>query len=493
MGSANGRTVSLADDGPLSIGIDLGTSSLKAVAVTVDGAVVARASHGYPTSREAPGGAEQRPADWINACDRALDDLGRTTDPTRWGAIGLTAMLPTLVSLDDQLREVGPAITWEDGRAEPDAERMLDHLGADAVYRSTGQRLDGRYLLPMHLRRSRERPDATRILGAKDHLLHILTGELATDPSTAAGYGCFDLRTGAWNDRIVATAGLPRLPDVVPSSTAFALRAEHAERWGCAPGLPVVVGAADSVMGAYGMGITGPGRIGMIAGTSTVVIGWSHEVRLDPHARYLVTPMVAEGYGLELDLMSTGSAVAWLAGLLGLDGGPDELVALAASVDLEVAPIVLPYFGPGEQGALWNPALTGLVEGLTLQTSQAGLSRGLLAGIVLEATRCVDVLREGRTGTDDVILLTGSSGASELFRQDLADATGLRVRSDPAEFDHSAVGAARFAGYAALGWGAEPDAPAREERRPDPARTTLWRERFSRHERARLALGRQAG
>lgn len=483
----------LADDGPLSIGIDLGTSSLKAVAVSASGSVVARASHGYPTSRNAPGAAEQNPRDWIDACDRALDELGRSTDPARWGSIGLTAMLPTLVSLDDASRVVGPAITWEDGRAEPEAEHLLEQLGEDAVYRATGQRLDGRYLLPMHMRRVRETPEATRILGAKDHLLQVLTAESATDPSTATGYGCFDLHSGDWDERILAAAGSPRLPGIVPSSTAFPLLAEHAERWGCAPGIPVMVGAADSVMGAYGMGITGPDRIGMIAGTSTVVIGWSNELRLDPHARYLVTPMVADGYGLELDLMSTGSAVAWLAGLLGIEGGPDQLVALAASVDLGSAPIVLPYFGPGEQGALWDPALSGAVRGLTLQTSRAGLARGLLAGIVLEAARCVAVLREGREGADDVILLTGSSGASELFKQDLADATGLRVSSDPDEVDHSAVGAARFAGRSALGWDPESDAPAQEQRHPDPRRAALWRDRFAQHERARLALGRNAG
>jgi xylulokinase len=327
--------VSLTNGEPIAIGVDLGTSSLKVVAVAADGRVVARAAHGYRTTRHEPGSAEQNPGDWLEACDLAIAALGRIIDPARWSAIGLSGMLPTLVSLDDELHVVGPALTWEDGRAEADAERMLAQLGTATVYRTTGQRLDGRYLLPMHARRSSEYPDATRVLGAKDYLLLSLTGRLATDPSTATGYGCFDLDSGAWDGAISATAGSPVMPDVVPSSTVFPLLAMHAERWGCAPGLPVVVGAADSVMGAYGLGITSPGRIGVIAGTSTVVIGWSGIARPDQESRYLVTPLAGDGYGLELDLMSTGSAVAWLAELLGLGGRQDELVELAATADLE--------------------------------------------------------------------------------------------------------------------------------------------------------------
>jgi len=479
--------------GALSIGVDLGTSSLKAVAVTAEGEVVARASQGYPTTRDEPGSAEQNPADWLAACDRALADLGAHVDPRLWGTIGLTGMLPTLVSLDDDVHVIGPAITWEDGRAEPEAERMLESLGAAAMYESTGQRLDGRYLLPMHARRVREHPDATHLLGAKDYLLHALTGVLATDPSTATGYGCFDLTSGTWNDTIVATVGAPLLPDVVAAAATFPLLETWSARWGCPPATPVVVGAADSVLGAEGLGVTGGGRIGVIAGTSTVIIGWSPHARRDPESRYLVTPMAGDGYGLELDLMSTGSAIAWLAELLGLGDQPDQLLALAATAEVEDAPIVLPYLAPGEQGALWNPALTGLIEGLTLRSTRASLARGLVAGIVLEVARCVAVLREGDDRDDGVILLTGSGGNSELFRTDLADATGLPVRYDPAERDHSAVGAACFAGSVVLDWPLTTDRAFGEEQAPDATRAPLWSARFARHERARLALSDHHG
>lgn len=481
--------------GGVTIGIDLGTSGLKAVAVAADGAVLARATSRYETSRPEPGSAEQNPEDWLVACDAALASIARAVPQLRWSAIGLTGMLPTLVSLSTGLEVVGAAITWEDGRAEPQAEHMLEALGAAVVYRTTGQRVDGRYLLPMHLRRVADgAASATWVIGAKDFLLWKLTGQLVTDPSTATGYGCWNLRSTAWDAGIAAQAGAPKLPTVVPSSTSFGLVPEFAARWGCMPGMPVVVGAADSVLGAYGLGVTSAGTIGVIAGTSTVIIGYTDVLRFDPESRYLVTPMVTGGYGVELDLMATGSAFAWLAGLFGLDGGAEELAELAADADLDESPLVLPYFGPGEQGALWDPSLSGLAEGLTLRTTRAQWARGLMAGIVLEAARCVAVVREAQgdgDGAGAIIQLTGS-GASERFRQDLADATGFRVRYDPGESDHSALGAALFAGHSALGWDGVAAGDGGILVRPDATQAPRWHARFERHERARSSLRNSA-
>jgi xylulokinase len=418
-----------------------------------------------------------------------MRELGSLVDPSGWATLGLSGMLPTLVSLDDERRVVGPAFTWEDGRSEPQAERIVEQVGAGVLYRKTGQRLDGRYLLPMYARRAGEVPTLRYALGAKDYLLWWLTGAWATDPSTAAGYGCWDLRAERWDPAIAACAESPILPEVVPSSKPYPLLAARAERWGCTPGIPVVVGGADSVMAADSLGITEPGRIGIISGTSTVIIGWSPSLRFDPESRYLVTPLVGDGVGLELDLISTGSALVWMAEIFGLPGGAAELVELAETAALDESPIVLPYLGPGEQGALWDPRLIGLIQGITTSTTRAQLARGLVAGIVLETARCVAVLREAQGDlVANILHVTGASGSSGLFRQDLADATGLIVRHDPGEHDHSALGAALFAGRSALDWLEVGPLVQGEEVLADPAHAQRWSERLVRHESARSAL-----
>lgn len=470
----------------LAIGIDLGTSSIKAVAVDDHGRCVARARAGYPTAQPEAGAAEQDPADWLRACDAVIGRIAAETDTASWQTIGLSGMLPTLVSLDGTGTAIGPAITWVDNRAQAAGQRIAGAIGAALLYERTGQRFDGRYLLAMHARRVDLglAPDTT-VAGAKDYLFHAFTGHLLTDPSTASGYGAYDLHTETWDSAVLSEASAASVPDIVASGESRPLAAGVAGRWGCRAGIPVVVGAADSVLGAYGLGVRGPGDVGYIAGTSNVILGWSSSPRVDPDGRYLVTPMADRGYGLEMDLLATGSAMEWLAGLLGIAGGAAALAELGATAALDSAPLVLPYLSPGEQGALWDPELVGAIEGLTLRTTGAELARGLMAGIVLESRRCLDVLAQD-SGTRGPILMSGSGAASETFRRDLADATGRDVSFDRREQDHSAVGAALFAGRAALGWQDAADRPDRglEVVAPDRSQARQWSERFARHDDA---------
>ena len=231
------------------------------------------------------------------------------------------------------------------------------------------------------------------MLGAKDYLLHALTGELATDPSTATGYGCFDLTTGAWNDAS-PTAGSPLLPAVVPSSAAFPLLATWSRRWGCAPGTPVVVGAADSVLGAQGLGVTGrraesrdrrhqhrhhrlvarrPPRPGLPVPGDT-----DGRRRLRPRAR----PDV-HGVGDRLARRPSRSDRSQTSARPGRDGAARRGADRAALSRTRRA------------GRAVESHPHGLIEGSPCSSS-AELARGLVAGIVLEVARCVAVLREVR-------------------------------------------------------------------------------------------------
>ncbi len=428
--------------------------------------------------------------------------------PGRWRAIGLSAMLPTLVTADAAGQPAGPAITWEDSRAEEQADRLRETFGAAAgapggaaLYQLTGQWVDGRYLLPMFLRLAAADPPraaATAILlGAKDYLFAWLTGQLATDPSTATGFGCFELETGQWDARVLgATAAgpagrLPALPPVVPSTATRPLRPEVAARLGCGQ-IPVCLGAADSVLGALGLGVQSPGQIAYVAGTSTVILGVTDALVYDPQHRFLVTPLAEPGrWGLEMDLLATGSALRWLAGLLGEELDEAAVIALAASTDPADAPVVLPYLSPGEQGALWDPSLNGTITGLTLAHGRRHLARGLVNGIVLESRRCLAVLDEtGPFGAD--LLVAGGSASAAAFRADLADATGRRVVTPGEQHtDFSALGAAMLAARATeqpANLAGPRRSPSPAPRDPDIRRQSAWNRLWDAHERARLAV-----
>lgn len=502
------------------VGLDLGTSGLKGVVLDGAGEVTARASASYPTTRPGPGAAEQDPRDWVTALQHVAAELARQAPPGQWRSIGLSAMIPTLVTAGADGRPTGSAITWEDGRAEAQAEQLREAFGqaaggscesgGDALYRVTGQWVDGRYLLPMFLRLLRADPGraavTTTLLAAKDYLMGWLTGHVATDPSTATGFGCFSLGTGQWHPKAltaaaaVAQAGLawrplPALPAVHPSMTTWPLRAEVAARFGSGQ-VPVCLGAADSVLGALGLGMSEPGQVAYVAGTSTVILGVTDRLILDPAHRYLVTPLAEPGlWGLEMDLLATGSALRWLASLLG--DGIDEagVVALAAQVDPADAPVVLPYLSPGEQGALWNPSLTGTITGITLAHGRQHLARGLVNGIILESRRCLAVLDEIYPFRPELLVAGGSATAAS-FRADLAAATGRGVVTigDHAA-DQSARGAA-IAGARAIGrplptcdyrnpHGAEPPAARTEDGDAPRAWSSLW----AAYEQSRRSLG----
>ena len=159
-----------------------------------------------------------------------------------------------------------------------------------------------------------------------------------------------------------------------------------------------------------------------IGGTSTVILGVADRLVLDPDHRFLVTPLAVPGcWGLEMDLLATGSAITWLADLLG--GGMDAtgLVELAAATDPGRAPVLLPYLTPGEQGALWDPLLHGAIVGLDLGHGREHLARALVNGIILESRRCLAVLDE-TCGPGHAVEVAGGSAAAPSFRADLADA-----------------------------------------------------------------------
>jgi len=490
------------------IGLDLGTSGLKGVALTPEGTVIARGSAAYPTRRPVAGACEQAPQTWIAAVESVAAQLRSAAAPRRWRGIGLSAMIPTLVTAQPGGEPSGPAVTWQDSRADARGEQLRERCGGERLYRITGQWVDGRYLLPMFLRVADDEPARAAavawLLAAKDYLFGWLTGEIATDPSTASGFGCYPLEAGAWDGEVIAAAAalagpavsaLPSLPPVLPSTTCRPLRAETAQRLGCEQ-IPVCLGAADSVLGAFGLGVRDRGQVAYIAGTSTVIMGVADRPLLDPGHRFLVTPLAEPGgWGLEMDLLATGGAISWLAGLLGAGTDEAALLALAAGVDPRDAPLVLPYLSPGEQGALWDPLLRGAFVGLELRHERRHLARGLVNGIVLESRRCLTTLDETRQFGRE-LHVAGGSAANPAFRADLADATRRRVGMTGGHGAASARGAALLAALAIdgvlpasaivpTGTGKEPAPPVAE---PDPGRAAMWDELWASYEQARHAV-----
>ena len=329
----------------LVLGLDLGTSAVKLVAIDDAGSVLASASAGFATSSAIANQAEQDCGDWIAATAQTFTALGESlalSHGAGWRgqvkAIGLTGQLPTLVCVGAH-GPLAPAITWKDGRADEWAEQVLDRRERRQIYERTGMPIDGRYLGPMwRYHHADAGHDPVWLLSAKDYLGYALTGQAGTDPSTAAGYGAYDLDRGQFDAALAARWDLPlhALPPVHAAGEVLApLSLDGAALTGLPAGIPVIVGAADSVCSALAMGGLADGLVCVTMGSSTVILDAVREVRRDPAARYLLTPHVSPGwYGREMDLLATGTGhrlapcYAMIADLVGGLAEGDQRAAL---------------------------------------------------------------------------------------------------------------------------------------------------------------------
>jgi xylulokinase len=383
-------------------GIDLGTSAIKLVAVSRKGRVLASAREPYPTIATAAGQAEQNCEDWLKALRAAARRIRSRLAHIRVESIALTGQMPTLVVLSKQ-RPVGSAITWQDSRADEWVKNRVDTDLRLHIYRATGILIDGRYLAPMFRYHQRSGEKADSLLSAKDFLFHTLTGSKVTDPSTASGYGVYNLQAKAWDAELCKFWGIDRqlLPSIESSSFRAPLSAQGHRLVGCAVGTPVVLGCADSVAGVYALG--GDEQLQntatLLTGTSTVIMRCHSQPHWDRLDRYLLTPFALDGwYGCEADLLASGSAREWGARVFLHRTNKKSHRSLWQAV-YRVAPgadglFFAPFLAGGEQGVLWNPQLRGALSGLTLAHGGAQIVRALLEGMYFEVRRCLDVFEE---------------------------------------------------------------------------------------------------
>jgi xylulokinase len=433
------------------LGIDLGTSAIKVVAITQEGRVVATAREPYSTITTCKGQAEQNCEHWLKALSRAAKKIRSQLEQKRVESIALTGQMPTLVVLRGG-RPIAPAITWQDSRADQWVSERLDSDLIHDIYRITGVVIDGRYLAPMFQFHHLQWTTAEFILSAKDFLLHALTGVAATDPSTASGYGLYNLKTGSWDVGLCKLwdISVEQLPSIKSSTFSAPLNKLGSKMLGCAQGTPVVLGCADSAAGVYAIngGEQSTHTASILTGSSTVIMKRDPKPHWDLGRRYLVTPLATNGtYGREADLLASGSAREW-AGSIFLNRGNKNTRRSVWEMAQKVSPgadelLFAPYLAGGEQGILWNPKLRGMLIGLTLAHTAAHIARALLEGMSFEIRRCLELFEEGEPISS--VRVTGWITDIPEELQMLSDILGRPVHAFRLE-SASAVGAALLTG-----------------------------------------------
>ncbi|WCT79851.1 xylulokinase [Novosphingobium humi] len=469
------------------LGIDIGTSGVKAVVTASDGRVLSQCSAALSVSRPQELWSEQAPDDWVDATHRAV--LGLDAGLRRAvAAIGLAGQMhgATLLGADD--RPLRPAILWNDGRSHAQCAALE---AAEPQSRAiTGNIAMPGFTAPKLLWVRDHEPEvfaATKtVLLPKDYVRLALTGEKASDMSDAAGTLWVDVARRAWSEAMLSATGLtldhmPKLYEG-PEITGH-LRADVAAQWGM-EAVPVVAGAGDNAAGALGVGVTGEGQGMLSLGTSGVIFVAGNAFRPNParavHAFCHALPGVWHQMSVHL---SAASCIDWAAATCKV-GGPAEFFALAESAGPCAGPeLFLPYLS-GERTPHNDPHLRAGFVGLSNETNTARLAAAVLEGVAFAHTDGIDALREAGTHIEELSVIGGGS-RSLYWGHILASVLGVRLLYLEGGEVGPALGAARLA---QLGLGGDLAAtctrpPIRATIEPDldlAARLAPQRQRFQR-------------
>ena len=430
------------------IGIDLGTSGVKAILLDEQGTVLASQTEKLTVSRPHPLWSEQDPEQWWQATDRAMKGLGQQHSLQGVKALGIAGQMHGATLLDKQQRVLRPAILWNDGRCAQECELLEAQVKTSRQI--TGNLMMPGFTAPKLLWVQRHEPEIFRqvdkVLLPKDYLRLRMTGDFASDMSDAAGTMWMDVAKRDWSDEMLAACHLSR--DNMPALyegcdiTGHLLPAV-ASAWNM-PAVPVVAGGGDNAAGAVGVGMADAGQAMLSLGTSGVYFAVSEGFLSKPEsAVHSFCHALPGRWHLMSVMLSAASCLDWAARMTGLTTVP-ALISAAESADNQADPIwFLPYLS-GERTPHNNPQAKGVFFGLTHQHGPAELARAVLEGVGYALADGMDVVHACGV-TPKSITLIGGGARSPWWRQMLADISGLQLDYRTGGDVGPALGAARLA------------------------------------------------
>ncbi|MBU9858271.1 xylulokinase [Rahnella bonaserana] len=430
------------------LGIDLGTSGVKAILLSEEGRVVASHSEALTLSRPRPLWSEQNPADWWAATDRAVSALSKQHALQSVKAVGLTGQMHGATVLDAKHQVLRPAILWNDGRSFSQCGKL--EADVPDSRQITGNLMMPGFTAPKLLWLRENEPELfvkiDKVLLPKDYLRWLMTGVFASDMSDAAGTMWLDVAKRDWSDKMLSATGLERkhMPDLFEGNQITGqLLPELASRWGmdC---VPVIAGGGDNAAGAVGVGLYKTGQAMLSLGTSGVYFAVSDGFLSNPQqAVHSFCHALPDTWHLMSVMLSAASCLDWAANLTGT-ASVGELITLAQKTQPADSPVwFLPYLS-GERTPHNNPNAKGTLFGLTHQHGPADIARAVLEGVGFALADGMDVLHATGLKPHSITLI-GGGARSPYWRQMLADISGKTLEYRTGGDVGPALGAARLA------------------------------------------------
>ena len=456
------------------LGIDIGTSGTKVIAIDEGGHLVATASAEYELSTPKPQWAEQNPADWWDAVCECCQQITAQIGQDDIAAIGLSGQMHGLTLLDENGRVLRPAILWNDNRTQKQCDEITQTVGLETLVAEVANPALTGFTAPKILWVRQNEPQiyqrARMMLLPKDYVRYELTGEFATEVSDASGTLLLNVAQRRWSDVVCEKLGiemnyLPRVYESYEISGQISARA--AQLTGLKVGTPVVGGGGDQAAGAVGNGIVQSGIISVTTGTSGVVFAFADTPRVDPQLRmHTFCHAVPNKWHVMGVMLSAGGSLRWYRDTLARS---EKSVAAHMNVDAyELIAREAETVGPGSEGLLFLPYLTGertphpdplargAFVGLTIRHTKAHLARAVLEGVSYGLRDSLEIMKSMGVSIGNV-RCSGGGAKSSVWRQIQADVFNYPL-STIAIDEGPALGAALLAGVGAGVYGSVEEA-----------------------------------
>jgi xylulokinase len=438
------------------MGVDLGSSNLKATIIRSDGSLAGEASHPVETQIPHPGWSEQNPEDWYAAFCKAVPQAIRNAgiDAAAIACIGFSAgaHIPVLTDEDDRI--IRPAILWADQRSVAEARELHEKHG-EMIVRTSLNRANPTWALAMLKWLKANEPDAIkrtrRLFIAKDWLRWRLTGAWHTDYSDVIGALMGNNETRNWSPEIGALIdwNMATLPPVVePSAVVGEVTKKAAQETGLAAGTPVVCGSNDTTVEIYGVGATKAGQGAIKLATAGVVFLTTEGPAVHPPISCY--PHIVPGhYYCATGMNSCASAHRWLRDRMFMEPGGDgsdafaRMDEMAAGVPPGSTGLIFHPYLQGERGPHWDPKLKADFVGVTMQHNREHFARALYEGIAYALCDLLTAARDQGLSFNEFRII-GGGARSAIWRQIVADVLGVEIRRP--ENGDASFGAALVAG-----------------------------------------------
>ena len=438
------------------LGLDIGTSGVKALLISIEGKIISSKTVSYPLATPHAGWAEQSPDDWweatLNVIKQTVSDHSIASNQIK--GVSLSGQMHSSVFLDEKLKVIRPAILWSDTRTSKQCQEIYAKAGGldKLIHYVSNPALEG-FTAPKILWLKENEPDnykkVKHVLLPKDYIRYRLTGELFTEVSDAAGTLLFDVIKKRWSTGLLKKLEINRdfLPPVLNSfDLAGKITKSIADKTGLHSGTPVIAGGADNACGAVGSGITEEGRVMVSIGSSGVVLAQSNNPQADQKGRiHLFNHACPDSWYMMGVMLSAGMSYEWL-----------QKKLFNRSLDYTKLDQLAEEIEPGSEGLTFLPYLygertphndahaRGVYFGISGKHDQRHFIRSVLEGVAFALKDSLELIKDKDVKIKELRMI-GGGAKSRVWRQILADILDEEINLLKVE-EGPAFGAALIAG-----------------------------------------------